>query len=505
MVPRCSYLWIALLVLVGCRSDDHESQVLARVGSASITVMEFNRDFEQGFPELKRGSDPKVAYLERMIAEQLLAQAGYRSGLDSLSTVQGQVKSLTEELLVGRVFEEDAARSVTVTPADIDSLRRLDAIQIALRFLPSADLESSEQLRQVYLENGFYSAVAQLSASEEGMRHLRPQDLETDLVSPSSLDPIVWEATRTLPLGQVSSPIPFREGFLLVEVMDILRTPITAEPGAEEWARYEQVAFAEKSRRAARSLIQRTVADRDLRLKGAPFRRLEQALWNWLSRGQENGKEGALNLWHRLELDSTSSAAAVRNLESQTIIETSERSWTVAEFLADYPHDRYPLSLRSEDEFRSDYYDAFGLLVRDRLFIRKAMNQGFDQSLELVVEVKRWKDKWVYEAYKVQVADRMTVEEEDLRLYFERYRSDWPENTSLESVRVEVEDQVRRAKMIAALDHELIRLRNEIPVQIDHSVLEQVNGAALNLHSPSVQLFKASTGRPAWPVTDYGL
>ncbi|HAY36297.1 MAG: hypothetical protein P8H65_10020 [Rhodothermales bacterium] len=505
MVSRFSYLWIVLLVLGGCNSENHDSEILVRVGSASITVKEFNQDFEQGFPELKQGSDPQMAYLERMIAEQLLAQAGYRISLDSLALVQGQIKSLTEELLVGRVFEEDAARSVVVTPADIDSLRRLDAIQIALRFLPASDLESAEQLRTAYVENGFYSAVAQLSASEEGMHHLRPQDLETDLVSPSSLDPVVWEAIRTLPLEQVSSPISYRGGFLLVEVMDILRTPITAEPGVEEWARYEQVAFAEKSRTAARSLIQRTVADRDLRLKGAAFRRLEQALWNWLSKGQENEKTGTLSLWHRLAMDSTSATEAVRNLEAQTIMETSERSWTVAEFLADYPHNRYPLSLRSQDEFRSDYYNAFGLLVRDRLFIRKALDEGFDETPELVVEVERWTDKWVYEAYKNQVADRITVAEEDLLLYFERYRSDWPDDVSLESVRVEVEDQVRRAKMIAALDRELIDLRMQIPVEIDYSVLEQVNSTALDLHSPSVQLFKASTGRPAWPVTDYGL
>ena len=505
MGRRISYLWIALFVFLGCSSQDDEAQILARVGDASITITEFSRDFEQGHPRLKQGPDPKVVYLEHMIAEQLLAQAGYRMGLDSLSSIRRQVESLTEELLVGHVFEEDAARSVAVTAADIDSLRRLDAIQVVLRFLPAANSESAERLRRVYLENGFEEAVAELSASEEGMRHVRVQDLETDLVSPASLDPIVWEATRNLPVGQISLPVPFRGGFLLVEVLDILRTPITAEPGAEEKARYEQVAFAEKSRQAARSLIGRTVADRDLRLKKEAYGRLEQALWNWLSISEEEGTQDALTLWQRLEVDSTSFARTILDMEAKPIMETSDRSWTVAEFLAEYPHDRYPLSLRSGDEFRSDYYDAFGLLVRDQLFIQKALDQGFDAAPELLSEVERWTDKWVYEAFKLQVENTVTVHEEDLLLYFERYRSDWPEDSSLESVSAEVESQVRRAKTLAALEQILTDLRLQIPIEIDYKALEQVDYSTFDMHSPSVQLFKASTGRPAWPVTDYGL
>lgn len=505
MVPRFSYLCAALLVLGGCASDNQEEQDLVRVGTASITVMEFSRDFEQGHPILKQGANPRVAYLEHMIDEQLLAQAGYRIGLDTTFAVRSQVKSLTEELLVGRVFEEDVARSVSVTSADIDSLRRLDAIQVALRFLPAADAEFAEQLREVYLEQGFAAAVTDIAEQEEGMRDVRPQDFETDLVSPTSLDPVVWEAIQNLPVGDISTPFPFRGGLLLVEVLDVLRTPITAEPGAEERARYEQVVFAEKSRLAARSLIRRTVADTDLRLKKAAYGRLEQALWNWLSSSQEEGVEGAPSLWERLLDDSSPFAETVRALESQPIMETRGRSWTVAEFLAEYPFDRYPLSLRSGDEFRSDYYDAFGLLVRDQLFVQKALDQGLDTAPELVSEVERWTDKWVYQAFKTQVADTVTVSEEDVRLYFERYRSDWPEDVLLEAVRDDVERQVRRAKTLAALEEVLADMRRHIPVEIDFKAMEYLDNSALTTHSPSVQLFKASTGRPAWPVTDYGL
>ena len=124
---------------------------------------------------------------------------------------------------------------------------------------------------------------------------------------------------------------------------------------------------------------------------------------------------------------------------------------------------------------------------------------------ELLSEVERWTDKWVYEVFKLQVENTVTVHEEDLLLYFERYRSDWPEDSSLESVSAEVESQVRRAKTLAALEQILTDLRLQIPIEIDYKALEQVDYSTFDMHSPSVQLFKASTGRPAWPVTDYGL
>ena len=499
------YLWIALLLLGGCMPNEPEDRVIALVGDASITTMEFERDFEQGFPDLKEGPDPTLAYLERMIAEQLLAQEGYRIGLDSTAVVRRKVESLTKELLVERVFEEDAARSVSVTPAEIDSLRRLDAIQISLRFLPASNLESAKRLRQQYIEEGFSSAVADLSTSEGWMRGLRPSDLETNSVSPASLDPVVWEAIRNLPVGEVSLPVSFRGAFLLVEVLDIFRTPIAAEPGQEEMARYQQVAYTEKARIAARALIKRTVVDSDLRIKGATYGSLEQALWDWLSSETQQGQEGVLTLAHRLETDLTLEAEVVRNLQTQTILETVDRSWTVEEFLAEYPHDRYSLSLRSYDEFRSDLYDAFGLLVRDRLFVRKAVAEGYDQASDLADEVKRWTDKWVYEVYRDHVADTVAVRDEDVSLYFERHRSNWPEDVTLEAVRSEVEHQVRRAKTVAALERVLIDLRGQTRIEIDYGALGQFDVSALGSRSPSVQLFKASTGRPAWPVTDYGL
>jgi hypothetical protein len=506
MMIRCMpHMVIALLFLAACSDTQHKSHVIARIGDTSITGLEFQRDFEQGFPELKRGADPRASYLEHMIDERLLAMEGYRIGIDSLSSVQRRIKSLTNELLVGKIFDEDAARSVHVKPSDIDSLRRLDAIRFALRFIPAPDSEIADNVRKRYVDEGFDAALAMTVAVSGDGLSLPSASLETGLLSAADLDPAVWEAIRTLPVGAVSEPIAYRNSFLLVEVIDIVRTPITAEPSPEALERYHQIVYAEQSQKAARSLIQRTVADSNLRLKGSVYGRLERALWQWLNYREVEPKSDYLTLGAQLATDSSSFANSLRELGPETVIQTNERSWSVAEFLDEYPHDRYPVSTRSFEEFRSDFYDAFGLLVRDRIFIRLAIELGFDTDPSLQTEVRRWSDKWTYQAYRSLIADSVSVGEDDILVYFERYRSNWPDASSLEDVRLEVERQVRHAKMRAVLEDILVELRSTTRIEIDHDALGMLTIPSTGVSSAPTQLFKASTGRPAWPVTDYGL
>jgi len=505
MARRMPHMVMVLLLLAGCRDSRPEEHVLAQIGDATITVLEFRRDYEQGFPELKRGSDPKTSYLERMIDERLLALEGYRAGVDSALSVQLRIQSLTNELLVGRIFEEDAARSVHVTPADVDSLRRLDAVKFALRFIPIADAETAEEARRRYVEEGFDAALAMIAAETDDGLGLLSTELETDLLSAADLDPLVWKAIHNLPVGTVSEPIAYRSSFLLVEVIDIVRTPITADPSPDELERYQQIAYAEKSQQAARALIQRTVADSNLRLKGSAYGRLERALWQWLTYREAVQETDLSTLGAQLASDQSPLAQPLRELAPDIIMETSERSWSVAEFLQEYPHDRYPLSVRSFEEFRSDLYDAFGLLVRDRIFIRLAIEQGFDSDPSLQTEVRRWSDKWTYQAYRSLIEDSVSVHDADIEAYFERYRSNWPDASSLSEVRPEVERHVRHAKTSAVLEGVLVELWNATRIEIDRDALGELSIPSPEAASAPIQLFKASTGRPAWPVTDYGL
>ena len=80
------------------------------------------------------------------------------------------------------------------------------------------------------MDEGFDAALAMIAAGSGDGLSLMSASLETGLLSAAELDPAVWEAIRSLPVGTISEPIAYRNSFLLVEVIDIVRTPITADP-----------------------------------------------------------------------------------------------------------------------------------------------------------------------------------------------------------------------------------------------------------------------------------
>jgi hypothetical protein len=487
---------LSLLALSACRAEE---PVVARVGDDVITAREFVQAYEFGFPDLKTGSDPRAAYLNRMIAERLLSIEGYRRGLDREPGVARRIRSMYEELMVEQVFEERVNRGILVTEAEIDSARFRDVVTFRLRFFPAASEGDARRIGEIFRGEGFQAAAAARAAEIPGM----PMDdrvFETGYLSPSDVDPVLMERIASLPLGDISAPIPYRGSHLIVQVADVQRSPVTDVASPADQDRFRQVVFQTKARAAARSFIKETLSPSELRLKPQVYRELEASLWDWI-RG--TGDPGA-NLEQTISADPAPEAERVRTLYDRVIMETADDSWTVRLFLSEYPADRYPLSSSRFEVFRENLYDAFGLLLRDRAFVKMAEEAGHNRRSFLQDDLARWSDKWVYQALVAAIRDSVSVSPQELESYFERHRSFWPEESTLDTVRGDVERRALQAMVGAEILALVHRLRGGIPVEIHPDVLASLDltdpsGSA----APSVMLFKGHTGRPAFPVVDY--
>lgn len=488
------------LLAAACQSApaDPGDTVVARVGDHVVTASDLELDYELGLPVLKRGEDPVGSYLQGMINERLLAQEGYRLGLDQSPEVRSQVADLEEELLVGEVFEREVHDAVRVSAAEIDSLRISDQISIKLRFVPASRLAVAERLRDTFRLQGHSAAVAELASSEEEFRDLRSSEMETAYMTLHDLDPAIRAAVDELPVGEVSEPIAYRGGFLVVQLADIRRAAVAASASPEELERYTQVAFQAKAKRASRAYIKQTVAGVDLRLKAAPYRTLERGLWEVVS--VEETPSGSL--MSMVTQSPSRGAAQVKAVLSEVLMETSSETWTVGRFLTEYPQARYPLSRKSYQAFRSDLYDAFGLLLRDRAFLALARERGYDSLPTLQDELRRWESKWVYRALVDSVRETISVSTEDCKAYFERHQSFWPEATTYQDVEEEVRERAIHARLRVELDGLVQRLAADTRIEIDDDALSALH---LDKRSAPLSLFRGSTGRPAWPVLDYGL
>ena len=71
---------------------------------------------------------------------------------------------------------------------------------------------------------------------------------------------------------------------------------------------------------------------------------------------------------------------AFRAIFDDVLITTTDVDWTVMEFLEAFPAMRYPLRHDRQEEFENDLYDAIGLTLRDRYFVRRALAEGLDDD-----------------------------------------------------------------------------------------------------------------------------
>ncbi len=159
-MTRIFLLTILLLALGGCNSAENNDVILVWIDDEIITAEEFQLNYEFGHGHLRRGEDPRSAYLNLMIFERVLALEAEKINLDTSQVVIHAMHTLREELLIERVFEEKALANVVVTDEEIrDEINRA-AVSFQFRFLPARSERDARDLYEQVLEQG-YEAVLQ--------------------------------------------------------------------------------------------------------------------------------------------------------------------------------------------------------------------------------------------------------------------------------------------------------------------------------------------------------
>ncbi len=495
---------LCAVMLSACQANDVQDgdPLVARVGSIEITASDFVKSYEFGFNVNKRGSDPRRAYLDRMIEEALMAAEGYRLGLDEAREVQRREASLREELLVEQVFERRVNDQISVSDNDIVQAMQQDRVSFKLRYLLAFDRAAAERMKADAERDGFDATLDRLIAGDVENTWNR-DDFESPYVTAHDIDPVLMNAIEDLPVGEFSEPVRFRDGYIVLQVTDIRQEPIPPVTDATERSRYEQVVFQQKAKAAARRLIGEMMGPRQVEVSSKPFLALRDALWTWY-----RDRAPVVNLKVSVDQSDDAAAQALRELYPDVLITSTDGTWTVEEFLREYPVDRYPLSTRSESEFDRDLYDAIGLMLRDAEFVRIAEKEKLGDNPEVRHELRIWRDKWVQQELIRQVRDSISVSEEDVRAYYDAHprqylRGQEQEVAPFHEVADEVREDVKVERLRVYMDSYLEELRQRHPVEVYSDVLDtlEVSGAGPP-GSPDALIFKSHTGRLAHPLVD---
>ncbi len=450
--------WASIVLLIsalGCGPEtpvpaDQEPAV-ATVGGEPIYARDFVLNYEFGFPQLHRGSNVRLAYLNRIIDEKLLARDGIRRGLLDHPDVRRHIEDLRDELLVEQVFERHVNDHVDVAPEDIALAMQQDQTSFRLRYLPARSLQEAHRLRDEARTKGLPALILEFVSDNDG-QNLQPSDFESPYVGSHDLHPDLMAAILDLPIGEISMPLPYHGQFLLLELIDVRRGP--ALPTGDAGATYEQVVFAQKAKVLAREFIGSMMKPLDVRIRPAPYSSLRAALWQW---HREEPPEG--NLLAALQSHRAAYADSLRQILDNVLITTTDGDWTVREFLEAFPALRYPLRHERREDFENDLYDAIGLTLRDHYFVKRALAEDLDDDPALSHELGLWTDKWVYRARLAELAE------------------------SGESI-----------------EETLARLRERYGVVINHAVLDTL--VLSPPHHAGLTVLKGHTLRPAFPVAD---
>ena len=371
--------------------------IVATVGGEPIYATDFVLNYEFGFPHLNQGGNPRLAYLNRIIDEKLLALDGIRRGLLDYEEVKRNIEDLRDELLVEQVFQRYVNDRVTVTPQDITLAMQKDQTSFRLRYLPAKSPLEAQRLRDEAVHRGLPALILELVSSNDG-RELHPSDFESPYVKSHDLHPDLMAGIVDLPVGEISTPVSYHGQFLLLEVLDVRRELVA--PSAEANATFEQVVFNQKAKVMARDFIGSMMKPLDVHLKPSAYRSLRDNLWLWY---QDQPPQG--NLLTALLAHKASDSDNFRLALDDVLITTAEGDWTIREFLAAFPAMRYPLRHERREEFENDLYDAIGLTLRDHYFVKRALEEDLDDDPALGHEMALWTDKWVYRVRLDQLID----------------------------------------------------------------------------------------------------
>jgi len=492
---------ILLLMAGGCQESpaNQPEAIIATVGNLSISVEEFRINYELGFPNLKTGKHPRQTYLNFLIDEKLLALEAYRLGMHKRPEMVEKIENLRKELLIGEVFNEFVDESIVISDEEIEEVRLKDHVYFRLRFLPVSEMLEAERLSKVLIRNGFDQAFSEWKAGLSEQRY-RASDFDSGLISWSDIDPELMDVISGLSIGSVSQPIPYHGNFLLVQVTDIQRTPLTNISNETEKQRYQKVLLHKKAKIRSREFIKELMSSSELRIKAGAYKELERVLWTWL---QSQGE--IVNLYDALELSEDPSADTIHSMYDRVLLTTQSDQWTISRFVKEYPYSRYPFSTVSFDEFRSDLYDGFGLLLRDQKFLELAESKGYGDLPTLNREVELWSDKWVYRELLSEIRDTVSVLPSDMTAYFLEHRSYWASEVRQDEVSSELEEKVRHAKTRASVNAYVLGLRKRIEISVDTEMLSRLHLTDVSKPSSSmITIVKGWSGQPAWPVVDPG-
>ena len=474
MTKRHLVLFFAILLLTACELDSGDtSPIVARVGHRVITADTFMRDYESGFGHLKKGENRKLAYLQYMIKERLLALEGYRIGLDNQDWIQQEEKKLYQELLIDALITQEIRSHITVSFDEIKEEINKSKASFKFRFWAERDFNKARDIVIDMRERGFGEVSGDLIRRNPEST-IKPTDLETEFLTHLEVRPEILAAIKDLPRGAISDAVKIDDQYYIFQVTDLRRKGVTEGEYREKSNAFQQVIYYRKLQQEIQKYVSGLLDAEEITTSGESLKHLTNALMTW--KRMEKTERLPFRLAIQEADDQYPHFLALRDHLQAPFFTAKSRSMTVEEFLVHFNPGNIDPEYQDRYEFLRAVNNAVMFTIRDNFLSEKARALGLEQASAFRQQAERWRDKWVYEAS---------------RNHFKGlYRESATGTDSLAHER-------------RYLDDVIMQLQETYPVYINHAVLDTITVTDFKKSRwASVQIFRGGTNRPAYPHAD---
>ncbi len=498
----------AWFVLRGKKAGVPPEKVIAWVGNTPITTDEFKYSYEFAVvPPSSGGKNARRAYLEYMIKERLLALDGIAHGFDHSEYVVRRLRHREYNDLLEGFYTKYVHGRVKIPEKKLEDALKKSTVTFKLRIWPTKSKKEAEKARAAAQKVGLKRYI-QNQLKKREMQLTDEKHFETSYLDFLDVRPEILNGIKDLQVGQISQPLPFDNGYALFEVVDFRRASITTEElkhGVKR-KRMEDRLHDIQADKIVHSLMDSVLTPMNIRVKGKVFEALAPPLYQWVQAKLPFGTA----IIHAVEHPDTSKKYLVQinHLLDKTLVTYSGGKKTVRDYINYMDYFRRHLKHhRNLAEFKQALATEIGRMMKNDAFVDIARKDGFEDSTSVAEDLKEWKSKWTYEAYRRFLVKDIHVTDEEVREFFKKH---WRslgianvDSSRFEDYKIEAYNELLHEKQMVFLNKKIEELKKKYPVRINEERLEALQlPEGKNHRSFSFLVLKRFSGQLVFPSVD---
>lgn len=455
-----------MLAFVHCTQKE---PVVAKLGTQQITLAEFSHAYLNMLkqPNAFDSRPFREQFLDEMIRRRLLAEAARKAGLAQDERLQYRIESYRDKCLREAHFDQVIKPKIHIQEQDVENAYIFSQEQRRIRHLFTQTQAEADSLYRSLQQGVPFNQLAARTFEDTALARtggdlgwITWDQMEYDLAS----------AAFGLPLHGYSEPIKSQFGYHILQVVDYKKKPLITRHEYElqrDRARYQlEQKIGDK---LAYEYIDRIMADVKIQVYPSVLQFVGEKLAPQLKR-----KPSQIDQMFDAQL----SEVQIQDLQTslwdrrqETLATINGTPYTVGEFVAALNYIPYDLLYRS-------YKTALDLAFRDFVLTQEAKKMNLQRRPEVKRKVGLFEEYALQLKWRRKLVRDVTVTEDDIRSYYDRYRDEKYQSLDLASVHDLIRDRLVSEKKAAAIPAFIQELSRDLKItrhpEIIHPYFDQM-------------------------------